>query len=407
MKFIVVIISSILFFYACQTRQKEFTSMNEGMLVNKNFYVSLPYQYTSDSAAVLEIVIKGKRRRFMVDTGAPLCISKSIQEELNFPVLYETHLKDSNGDSSHVEIVRVKEINIGTLQFKDIPALVLDLAQPILACDSLDGLIGSNMLRLLCIQFDKPAQTIRLANSVDSFHLKENTWGNLMKVRGTQSDPVIPVSFNDQVTDTVLYDTGDKTFYTISKQVLQEFEHNKQQPGNKIATGYGSGAQGIIGKNKDSIASFIFHVDSLFIGRKLFSKVDADMTEDNVSRMGRSLWNYGLVTMDYPQQTFYLSMFGDSIPSVLLSDFGFRVQERNGKLVVGVVWNNTKAFACGLRTGFEITRFGNLETEKIPFCEWQSHFSRESENEVVSVQYVNEKGEKKECVLEKITWGAD
>src|SRR5690242_5049989 len=98
--------------FSCSPTNKEekrFETMNAGELVNKHFFFSIPYEISSDSAAVITITMAGKPRRFMIDTGAPLVISESLQRELQFPILVKTVTKDSNGDTSGVEIVRVAD----------------------------------------------------------------------------------------------------------------------------------------------------------------------------------------------------------------------------------------------------------------------------------------------------------
>src|SRR4051812_2905641 len=101
------IISSIFIILICAgcKTTKFVNTINAGTLENKNFYFSVPYQPTQGDAGVVTVVIKGKKRRFMVDTGAPLIISKALQRECNFSLFYQSKLVDANNDTSGVTIV--------------------------------------------------------------------------------------------------------------------------------------------------------------------------------------------------------------------------------------------------------------------------------------------------------------
>jgi predicted aspartyl protease len=190
-------------------------------LVNKDFLTAIPYSHSSDSAAMIVISINRRRKQFMVDTGAPLVISRSLQDELSFPVLQSGTTIDSSGDSVRIEIVRVNELSIGPLLFKDIPSLVVDFNIPAFSCDTIDGIIGSNLLRMLVVQFNKAEQKIYFTSHVDSLHPPENTTSTELFLNPSQSEPAVAVRINSLV-DTVLYDSGDKTLYTISQEWYNE-----------------------------------------------------------------------------------------------------------------------------------------------------------------------------------------
>lgn len=395
-----------LFCISCKSKKETstFESMNEGYLINKeSFFFSIPFQNSSDSAAIVLVNINGKKKRFMIDTGAPLAISQALQKELQFPILLSTNLKDSNGDTARVEIVRTNNVSIGQLQFKDIPALILDFQQPVFSCDSIDGLIGSNLLRLLAIQFNKPEQKIYFSSNVDSFHFGKTTFSTEMELNKVQSDPVIKLGINQLVDDSTLYDSGDKTLYTISKFKLDSFIKKEVFINKIIATGTGVSSQGIVAKRKDTVKTCILKVDFLLLGKAAIKNIYTEPTPAIQSRMGRGLWNYGLVTLDYPQKQFYFTPYNKEQEMIPVSHYGFYYQERDGKLLVSVVWNNSKAFEYGLKPGCEIIQFGNFIPANVSKCEWPLHCKNEAEASVILIKYINEKGEIKECNLKKIT----
>lgn len=398
-------VTACLCFLACKEpapKEPELKTMNEGKLLSRGFFFSLPYEETSDGAAVVRVVLKGKPCRFMLDTGAPLSISRSLQKALGFPVLQDTQLRDANGDSTGVKIVRVKGLSVGPVQIDDVPALVLDLESPLFACDKLDGLIGSNLLRLLVIQFNKPEKRISFGDNLDSFRLDKSATSLHMQLSDGQSDPMLAVRLNDAVNDTVFYDTGDAQLYSLSKIKFDRFNATGRFAHAIVRRGNGIGSQGVVAANTDGLPSLLVNVDSFGVGAATIRNVAAPQQNDNRSRMGRGLWEYGVVTMDYLHQNFYFTPRQPVAAFQAKPHFGFQFGERNGKLVATVVWEGTKAFWCGLRPGAEIVQLGNFVPKTVALCEWQNFTGRETEADTLLIKYVGEKGEAGECRLQKL-----
>ncbi|HTE34162.1 MAG TPA: aspartyl protease family protein [Chryseolinea sp.] len=395
--FLVVLMAS------CHLKHKlaELKSMNEGHMEAAHFLFSIPYDNSSDSAAIIYVNINGKKRRFMIDTGAPLSISVALQAELKCPIAFKTTLRDSNGDTSGIEIVRVPELSIGDIKFREVPALVMDLAQPVFLCDSIDGLIGSNLLRSLAIQFNKPEQRIYFADNADSFAITGKSIMTSMRLDEAQSNPIIAVRINGLMTDSTLYDTGDKTLYTVSNLMLDSFSGKPEMNVSILATGKGTSGQGVVARFNNDFITRLARIDSINIGTRDIQNIYTEPTPDNISRMGRGLWNYGLVTLDYPGKNFYFTPFREKQVAATPGGFGFKYQERNNKLLVTVVWNNSSAFALGLRPGDEILKFGNFIPANISRCDWEASCAHEAASPQLQLEYRTASGKTHECQLKR------
>lgn len=397
------VVLSLIFFFACQgpNKEVEFTSMNAGQLVNKDFLVTVPYSYSADSAVVIDVVINNIHYKFMLDTGAPLAISKSLQAQLNFPLLYISNLIDANGDSQGVEIVRMPDLEISGLKFKDIPAVVLDFPKVPFDCDHIEGLVGSNLLRLLVIQFNKRKQKIFLANHLEKLPPDSGTIQLPLYLNPTQSDPHIPISIDQGITDTLLFDSGDNSMYQISKSKFDEFNKNGKLDQGIIAEGIGVNSQGLVAANTDSLSSFIFRTN-LSIGNATIRNVIAEPNYSNQSRIGRELFNYGLVTMDYPGSKFYFLPYKKEMVFVSNPVYGFKYGERNNKLLITQVLKNTEAFKNGLRPGYEILQLGDFIPSTKPICDWRKEYRKETSKDPIIVKYADDKGVSNTCRLKKI-----
>ncbi|HTF31930.1 MAG TPA: hypothetical protein VK625_23895, partial [Flavitalea sp.] len=311
-------------------------------------------------------------------------------------------LRDANGDSASVKIVRVKYLEIDSLKIADVPALVLDLDSPLFDCDQLDGLIGSNLLRMMIVQFNKPEKKLYFGDAIDSFRMNNTTTSIDMSLNAVQSDPTVPVFIGAGITDTVLYDTGDGQLYNLSKPQFDAFNQTGALTHNIFRKGTGVGSQGIIASNTDTLSSMQIKIDSFRLGNSIIKNVLALQQYDNRSRMGRGLWDYGMVTMDYLKRKFYFSPFNNSLVYKARHDFGFQYQERGGKLVVTIVWEDTQAFQCGMKPGDEIVRFGDFIPDSVSKCDWHIYTEREVQANSLNVKYKTGKSAVKQCVLSKI-----
>lgn len=399
-----LVLITFLFIIACHSKKEKdtFETVNQGKLLNKHFFLSISYQKSLRDAAIIPITIEGKQKRFMIDTGSPMVISASLQKELQLPNLMNSTTEDSNGDATGLNIVRIAHLSIGELQFNDIPALVLDFNQ-MGTCDSIDGFIGSNLLRLLILQFNQPKQQIYIGDCIDSFKLAQGTSISDMSLNFEQSSPVININLNGFIDDSCLYDSGDGVLYTISKIKFDDYNKNGMFTNNIQAIGTGLAAQGIIGKKDNNLPAFVLHFDSISIGQISIKNIYCEPTHAARSRVGRGLWNYGLVTMDYLNRKFYFTPYQKELKAEEPLNFGFKYQEKDGKLKISIVWDESQASVCGLKPGLEIVQFGNFIPKDIPRCDWNIYLKKEEAGgDSIFIKYINEKGETIQCSLPKL-----
>ena len=169
-----------------------------------------------------------------------------------------------------------------------------------------------------------------------------------------------------------------------------------------IAKGTGLAAQGFIGKKAEGLETFILHINSLSIGSGTIKNIYVEPTQARQSRIGRGLWDYGVVTMDYPRHTFYFTPYAITPKSTIPINFGFRTQQNKSKLTVAIVWNNTQAYSCGLRPGMEIVQLGIFIPKNFTRCDWSKYLKKEQLGSTVLIKFITDKGEIKKCLFKKI-----
>jgi hypothetical protein len=130
-KILSVLVTVFYIFISAVHAQEDVPSLNSGNAEQTNYYIKIPYQ-DINSKIVIEVILNGKPRKFVIDTGAPLTISENLFEEMKPSVLGNVSLKDANG----IESLKDK-INTGDeiIKIDDIDYSLYD------SCDFYDGTI--------------------------------------------------------------------------------------------------------------------------------------------------------------------------------------------------------------------------------------------------------------------------
>ncbi|UTW62480.1 aspartyl protease family protein [bacterium SCSIO 12741] len=175
---------------------------------------------------ILPVTIRGKSYRFLFDSGAPLSLSKEIQEELGFKQVTKSMMRDSDGTTRALKFVKVDTIHVGSIPFIDQTAFVGDFkAHPILECMQLDGILGSNMMRYCNWTIDYQNLEITLFKGME---LDSNLRGKEIAFRSNgQFDMITEWEAKGHAITNIKVDYGSVYGLTLPKQAiskLQEYE---------------------------------------------------------------------------------------------------------------------------------------------------------------------------------------
>ena len=149
--------------------------MNAGKLLTKNKFYQVKYSET-DKVITIDVGLKGARNKFMLDSGAPVFISDSIQALYNFPVILKAELGDASDKKGEVLIVEIDTLLVGPFIFVKLPALVLNYKNSPLQCVEFVGNFGSNALRFLVVQIDLKNEEVTLTDNLKLLKAKPANW---------------------------------------------------------------------------------------------------------------------------------------------------------------------------------------------------------------------------------------
>lgn len=322
--------------------------MNQGTMITRAVYHEIPI-YDTREEIFEKVSLKGRKFTFILDTGAPLCLSREIQDQAQFPVLHIVPLKDAHNNTDTIKIVLVDTIRIGSLSFKDIPALVIDFKNSPIGCQEIDGIIGSNIVRFLTVQFDLSQKKIVLTDQPEKVLVAPSAKRYPLFL-DQQSNAFTKIIFNDLVTDSAHFDSGMGKLYDMNIRTAKALIAGTPTQSIHVFKGFGIPGQGILGNAPQEEMFSIYTPFTL--GNHLVNPAEIGTTQ-TASRVGRELFNYGKLTLDYRNKQYLFETFPIRI-SPLRSNFGFEIITEHNKVVLSVVWENTKAEKKGLTTGTEV-----------------------------------------------------
>jgi hypothetical protein len=348
-------------------------NLNKGTVTPKKYHQQVEAEFVNGKL-IMPVTIEGEKLKFILDTGAPLCISEQFQQQKNYLILTTDSIIDANGKGHLTRIVSVDKIKIGNLLYQNVPALVIDFRGTPLECLQIKGLVGSNLLRFGALQIDWKKKMVTITNSYKKLGLNKKN-GTRLLINKVQSSPYLSINVDAGITDRLLIDTGSDDFYTFSKKGLEYVQSKGYMLDAVKYVSEGSNSIGLFGSDTTS-SNKLIKVDSLTMGTMAhLHKFYAATTNDDQSRIGVHLLKQGITSIDFKNSLFFFDLYENNFNYEYVS-FGFDVNVDQKKLVIGSVWKGSEASKKGIGVGDEIIDIEGLDLKKLNPCEVLLRFKR-------------------------------
>jgi hypothetical protein len=341
-----------------------------GRVTPTQFLDTIPFEFVKNKI-IIPVFLKGKQRRFILDTGAPTVITKELQQECQFKTIKKELISDINGRLDSIYYLQVPQIQIGKINFEEITSGVADLNVGMLVCFQIEGIIGSNLLKNSILHIDYQQKRILLTDQIERLKL---SWENAtpLLLEENQKTPIIEIKPFPQAKEQVLIDTGDDGFYSMGLRSFHFFMEKTNLSTYLVSQARGSDTYGLHGLEQDT-TKHILHFDSLKIGKHYFSEVRTSTYANPNSRIGAELLRYGTVTIDYLNGQFYFAPFSNLQPIALQSGkdtkLGFSLKGEDNLLKIGVVWEGSQAWQKGIKPNETIEKINDYELLGKNICE--------------------------------------
>ncbi|MEL6537581.1 MAG: aspartyl protease family protein [Bacteroidota bacterium] len=247
---------------------------------------------------VVPVKIDGEVYRFIWDTGAATAISTRLQNKMGYRTLRRTTISDSQNNRAKTRFVRVKEFQLGTVNFYKQSALVIDFQKhPILACMDLDGIIGRNTHRLANWTIDYQAEVMTITNQ---------------PVAKPEGGFETPFSYDDdydiklnmrvgsaRVTN-IKFDTGFVGGVSLPNRLFRDWKGLVSPDTVYRQIGYQqSGLMGVV----ESEDTYFAYADSLKLGS--FIGYDVEVENGSSGLVGNQVWSQFILTLDWQNKKLY------------------------------------------------------------------------------------------------------
>lgn len=310
----------------------------------------------------VQVEIKGKLRKFLFDTGAPLALSEKLVTELGLTEVHKGSLMDVNGTVSNAATVQLDSIKLGDVIFTGVPAITL--FPEWYNCWNIDGVIGSNVLRQSIVKLVSEKHMIIITDQPDKLALNKKHSVPLITNanKNQQSDPQIKILLNNKVNLTLGFDTGDNAFLRFTDDLMQQLA--KYGSYEIISKGFGATT---IGENglQTSAEKYLLKIPFINIGSARFENLITETNKGGIPGIGTKLLDYGDITLDFINGKFYFDA-KNAMNNVDDKQWPFQPTYADGKLVVGVVWQKG---IDKVKHGEQIIAVDNKDLSNLTFCQ--------------------------------------
>ncbi|OJW13908.1 retropepsin-like aspartic protease [Mucilaginibacter sp. 44-25] len=358
MKISLILIISLLYLRSSRAQSQ---TLNLGGAAPKGYYAEMPYEFIGGKI-IIKAELGGKLRRFLLDTGAPVAISKELSAELKADLIYNNMIRDVNGVADSAAVVRLGHIRLGNIDFVDIPAVVVE--SDFYKCFDIEGVIGSNLFRNSIITIAGDRRQIIITDQPDKLKLNPKSSVPMITTgkNNQQSNPFIKVTLKYGVGMLLGFDTGDSDFLRFTDDYMMQLQNKGVY--DIVSKGYGANSVGLFGLQ--AVADkYLLKLSAITIGTARFNNVITETNKGGLPAMGTKLLEYGNVTLDFIKGKFYFDAH-KPVHDLNRKIWPFQPVVSDGKLVVGLIWDKS---GNSVKPGEQITEIDGQAYPSVSLCE--------------------------------------
>ncbi|MBD3582655.1 aspartyl protease family protein [Flavobacterium selenitireducens] len=355
----------------------------------RKFDETVAAEYVTDEILV-PVTINGKTYTFLFDTGAITILSSEIVQNLGLTAVTSNKFVDSAGNTTEENFYTVPEIRFGSVAFRNVGVGSFDLSRfSQLLCRPIDGIFGSNMMRVCNWEIDYGKPSVRMSS--DKIQLQ-----NARSVPFTQNFSGTP-----RVTITTAginfladVDTGNNGSLDIP---MEFFEKSRLNTASRIASSRGKGFYSLLGNALQD--EHMLMADSVYIGKVLLSR-RIRVSPSPMVLIGNDFFSpFGKFAINYKKGELLLPEKQGVLPPE--NSFGFTPLRENGKTVVGVIWKGSDAEKQGIQLQDEILTLDQIDVSTLADADWCAFRQRLIANDKVSVTVRQSDGKTLSLTLRK------
>jgi len=336
------------------------------------------------------VIINGKKYNFLLDTGAPMVVSKELAAELNLKRVARKHVGDSQGNRQKLNYLLLPQISLGNQTFANLVAIEADLnLDPTLACLKMDGIIGSNLLRHAIWEINSQTKTLSFHNNFAGFVPDSQALVMPFTTKATFT-PVVDLLVDSINIGKITFDTGSSSTLSMPASRLGK----PRLTPDSVITNIGFLSSGLFG----SVADTVYFVQkNISINQTTFENVPITLERSKPkSLLGMGFLEGFVVVMNWQTKEMYLT---PNEQNYARKSYSLSPRFIDDTLRVGSLVYNGEAMMAGIQLNDRILKINDFDTRqpsKEDYCQVLRIFR---ENEEITVQ-IEGRGE---FVLKKVS----
>ena len=310
----------------------------------RDFLVAVPLE-VERGQFYITLDFNGRSCRFKLDTGASQGV---LYDDVQLPgvtTLGTIESEDAAGHVRQMKTVQLPPFRLGPLTISGYK--VQRMRRQIIRKGE-DGIIGFALFNKgIAARIDSREHQLTLTDRRDHYAY---TPGETLKYQLRKHVPYIKISPFAGVEDEVLFDTGSPLPYAINANKFTQIQSQHPEVASQIeGTTYGSHAMGHFGSERSGRITLLA-LQRLLWGTFAFHEVHCT-TVNGGSHIGAPLLDYGAVVINPFRRQLVFQPY-DGMASVTVANrlHDIVIVERNGRAMIGMVRQDSKAWQAGFRS---------------------------------------------------------
>lgn len=313
------------------------------VVAQTQFRATLPY-VNEAGKLIVNVRVNGQPARFLLDTGAPCCITYSFAQRLGLKAGQAVPTQDSNGQITQAHLLTLDSLNLGGVRFQSLQAMRWNEGN-LTEQMGIDGIVGYNLFQMGIVKFDSRRALFTFTSFSRDLGMQPSCALPLLK---GEIVPLVPLRLGKSAVDTVMFDSGAADFYEMSTSTYQRLG-KRSKALHHLASGHGVLSMGVAGLAQQSLLHRL-RIPKLHIATSPFRDVTTITTDGRDSRIGSRILNYGDVIIDYRQRLFYYQPHDvENTPRLYQKEWDVVLVVQNNQITAGIVWDERLPIHMGDR----------------------------------------------------------
>jgi len=335
-------------------------------LSKEDFVITVPIEVESDQIFI-RIQIRGRQYRFKLDTGASQGV---LYDDVQIKGLKETGSIKSTDAVGHTREVMTVELPSFQIEMLTVSGYKMQRMHRRFPKKGEDGIIGFALFNGgVAAKIDTHKGQITLTDDKKLFSKEK---GEIVKYRMINHVPYINVSPFEGLEVEARFDTGSPRLFEIDSDRYAQIDKTISLKSSKeVGQTFGSRFGGHFGRENPDTITFL-SLQRLMWGNYSFRDVHCS-TLKGKTHVGAQILDYGSIIIDPFRKRLIFQPYNNATSCVVKNSQkqDVAIVEKDGKAMLGMVMEKSKAWLDGFRQGYTIEKVNGKPLNFGEFCNYR------------------------------------